>query len=303
VERKFQLHAIAGRDEEAVATIRLYERGTPERLLARVVAPSLVLWGSGNRALSTQTADAFVAALVRAPVASKVVYEGAGHMIHVERPTQTVADAAAFLHKYARGAGAPRDAMAAHWARAEGTWSGEAGYLDGALAPNVARYGALLQLRREGSALAQTEWKFYPPSPFARQMGTALAGAKLAESEGLALITASRGTPAADGALEFGAEAGTFVAAGSGSAVGTVGGADDTVRYRMLYTFPSPDRMVRATLGFAPDGTLKGISVFRYRRIDADALEAERRRLEKEFGVAAEIDRAAGTPVLRRLRR
>jgi pimeloyl-ACP methyl ester carboxylesterase len=315
VERKFQLHAIAGRDEEAVATIRLYERGTPERLLARVVAPSLVLWGSGNRALSTQTADAFVAALVRAPVASKVVYEGAGHMIHVERPTQTVADAAAFLDRYARGTGAPRDAMAAHWARAEGTWSGEAGYLDGALAPNVARYGALLQLRREGSALAQTEWKFYPASPLARQMAAALAGATLAESEGLALVTASRGTPAADGALDFGAEAGAFVAAGSGSAVGTVGtvgtvggegeavGEFEAVRYRMLYTFPSPDRMVRTTLGFASDGTLKGISVFRYRRIDAGALDAERRRLEQEFGVAAEIDRAAGTPVLRRLRR
>jgi pimeloyl-ACP methyl ester carboxylesterase len=303
VERKFQLHAIAGRDEEALATIRLYERGTPERLLARVVAPSLVLWGSGNRALSTQTADAFIAALVRAPVTRKIVYEGAGHMIHVERPAQTVADATVFLDRYARAEGAPRDAMAAHWARAEGTWSGEAGYLDGALAPNVARYGALLRLQRDGSALAQTEWKFYPASPLARQMTTALVGATLAESEGLALVTASRGTPAADGALDFGAEAGTFVAAGEGSAVGTVSGEGGVVRYRMLYTFPSPDRIVRTTLGFAPDGTLKGVSVFRYRRIDADALEAERRRLEREFGVAAEIDRTAATPVLRRLRR
>jgi pimeloyl-ACP methyl ester carboxylesterase len=302
VERKFQLHAIAGRDEEAVATIRLYERGTPERLLARVVAPSLVLWGSGNRALSTQTADAFVAALVRAPVVSKIVYEGAGHMIHVERPAQTVADAVAFLDRYARGEGVPRDAMAAHWARAEGTWSGEAGYLDGQLAPNVARYGALLRLQRDGIALAQTEWKFYPASPLARQMTTALVGATLAESEGLALVTASRGTPASDGALDFGAEAGAFIAAGEGSAVGTVSGEGGVVRYRMFYTFPSPDRMVRTTLGFAPDGTLKGVSVFRYRRIDGDALESARRRLEQEFGVTVEIDRTAAAPVLRRLR-
>jgi hypothetical protein len=272
-------------------------------MLSRVVAPSLVLWGSGNRALSTQTADAFVAALTRAPVARKIVYDGAGHMIHVELPERTAADAGAFLERYARGAGAPRDAMTAHWARAEGTWSGEAGYLDGGLAPNVARYGALLRLVREGGEIAQTEWKFYPPSPLARQMTTALAGAALADAEGLTLVTANRGAPAADGALDFGSDAGTFAPGGDGSAVGTVAGDAGAVRYRMFYTFPSPDRMVRTTLGFAPDGTLKGVSVFRYRRIAGDTLEAERRRLEREFAVAAELDRTGGAPVLRRLQR
>jgi pimeloyl-ACP methyl ester carboxylesterase len=302
VERKFQLHAIAGRPDEALKTITLYERGSPEQMLARVVAPSLVLWGSGNRALSTQTADAFVAALTRAPVARKIVYDGAGHMIHVELPARTAADAGAFLDRYARGAGAPRDAMAAHWARAEGTWTGEAGYLDGALAPNVARYGALLRLVREGGELAQTEWKFYPASPLARQMTAALAGKSLGESEGLTLVTANRGVPAADGALDFGSDAGTFAPAGDGSTAGTVAGDAGTVRYRMFYTFPSPDRMVRTTLGFAPDGTLKGVSVFRYRRIAGQAFEAERRRLEQEFAVAAELDRSGPAPVLRRTR-
>jgi pimeloyl-ACP methyl ester carboxylesterase len=300
IERKFQLHAIAGRPDEALATIRLYERGTPEAMLARVVAPSLVLWGSGNRALSTATADAFVAALTRAPVARKIVYDGAGHMIHVELPARTAADAGTFLDRHGRGVPAPRDAIAAHWARAEGTWVGEAGYLDGALEPNVARYGALLRLVRDGGDLAQTEWKFYPASPLARQVTTALAGVALAESEGLALVTASRGTPAAGGTLDFGAEAGTFASAGDGSAVGTVHGGGEAVRYRMLYTFPSADRMVRTTLGFAPDGTLEGVSVFRYRRIAAAEFDTERRRLEQEFGVAAEIDRTGTKPVLRR---
>jgi pimeloyl-ACP methyl ester carboxylesterase len=299
VERKFQLHAIVGREAEALTTIRQYERGTPERILAHVRAPSLVQWGSGNRALSTQTADAFAAALKNAAVVEKLVYPGAGHMIHVERPGQTAADAERFLDRYARAPAPPRDALAAHWVRAAGTWVGEAGYLDGELAPNVARYGALLQIGVDGGAVTQQEWKFYPASSLARQMVKALTGADLAAGDGLEFVSAARGVPGPNGSLDFGAEGGAFVAAGEGTAAGSVLATDGGVRYRFHYTFPAPDRMVRTTLGFAPDGALKGVSVFRYRRIAPDQLEPERRRMEREFGVATEIDRTGAQPVQR----
>ncbi len=302
VERKFQLHGIVGREQEAIATIRLYERGAPERVLAHVRAPSLVLWGSGNRALSTQTADAFADALANAPVVEKILYEGAGHMLHVERPERTVADAAAFLDRYARAPAPPRDAVAAHWAQAAGTWVADAGYLDGQLAPNVARYGALLRIAVDGRAVEQTEWKFYPSSTLAAQIARALAATTLADGDGLALVTALRGRPGPGDALDFGAGGGEFVAGGQGSAVGTVSsGAGGGVRYRMLYTYPAEGRMVRTTLGFAADGTLQGVSVFRYRRIDAADFDAERSRLESEYRVVAEIDRTGAQPVLRRV--
>jgi pimeloyl-ACP methyl ester carboxylesterase len=303
VERKFQLGAVVGRDAEALKTIRHYERGTPERILAHVRAPSLVQWGSGNRALSTQTADAFANALKNAAIVEKIVYPGAGHMIHVERPAETVADAERFLTRYARTAAPPATALAAHWAQAAGTWVGEAGYLDGALAPNVARYGALLQVAVDGSGVTQKEWKFYPASPLARQMVKALTGGELGAKEGLAFVSAARGAPGADGALDFGAEGGAFVPAGDATSAGTVTGPDGAVRYRFHYTFPTPDRMVRTTLGFASDGTLKGVSVFRYRRLPPDDLPAERRRLEREFGVATEIDRTGAQPVQRSVTR
>jgi pimeloyl-ACP methyl ester carboxylesterase len=55
------------------------------------------MWGAANQALSTQTADAFIAALRRAPVRERVLYPDGGHMLHVQRPGETASDALAFL--------------------------------------------------------------------------------------------------------------------------------------------------------------------------------------------------------------
>jgi hypothetical protein len=189
-----------------------------------------------------------------------------------------------------------------YWTRAAGAWVGEAGYLDGELSPNVKLYGAVLDVRVDRGALVQTEWKYYPASPLATQMTAAMSRETLAPGEGLEQIAALRGTPEATGAVDFGPEAGAFVPAGDATSVGTVAG-EGAVRYRHFYTFPSPDRMVRATFGFAPDGSLKGVSVFRFRRVPPDTLGAERARLRERFAVAVEIDRTHGAPVARRLRR
>lgn len=103
IERKLAFTNTAGRLEEAVAAARAYERGTPERVLAHVRAPSLVLWGGAGQALSAQTADAFVGALKRARVVEKVLYPDGGHIINLQRPEETVRDAKAFLDRQIGG--------------------------------------------------------------------------------------------------------------------------------------------------------------------------------------------------------
>lgn len=189
-----------------------------------------------------------------------------------------------------------------YWERAVGAWVGDAGYLDGELAPNVKLYGAVLDIRMERGELMQTEWKYYPASPLAAQMAAALARVTLAAGEGLEQISALRGVPAPDGAIDFGPEAGRFVPGGEGTAVGTVR-ADGAIRYRHFYTFPADGRMIRATFGFAPDGSLKGVSVFRFHRVAREALAAERARLRERFAVALEVDRTGAAPTSRRLGR
>ncbi len=107
VQRKLAFANILGRGEESVAGRTLYERGDPQRVLAHVRAPSLVQWGLANKALSPKTADAFVEALKNACVAERVMYPEAGHLVIVDKPAQTAADAMAFLDRFVATAKPP----------------------------------------------------------------------------------------------------------------------------------------------------------------------------------------------------
>lgn len=97
VDRKLAFRNQEGRGTEGTEMTRLYERGTPQRVLAHVKAPALVLWGGANPALSAETAEAFASAMTHACGVQKILYDGAGHWIHVERPTETSRDVGAFL--------------------------------------------------------------------------------------------------------------------------------------------------------------------------------------------------------------
>jgi len=99
VERKLAFTNMQGRLEESIAGRKLYERGDPLRVLSRVRAPALVLWGAGNKALDPKTADAFVAALKSACSVERIVYNDAGHLLIVDKAAQSAADAMAFLDK------------------------------------------------------------------------------------------------------------------------------------------------------------------------------------------------------------
>jgi pimeloyl-ACP methyl ester carboxylesterase len=89
VQRKTDFLNVAGRDREAAMMIALYERGNPAQVLAHVTAPTLVLWGGAERALSLSTADRFVAALTHAKEVRKVVVPGGDHFMHVELAKET----------------------------------------------------------------------------------------------------------------------------------------------------------------------------------------------------------------------
>jgi len=99
VQRKTDYSNIVGRDREAFVATGLYERGNPQRVLAHVRAPALVLWGGNSKGLSSETAQLFVDYMKNAKRTQKIVYEGGGHLIHIERPEQTVKDVKAFLDR------------------------------------------------------------------------------------------------------------------------------------------------------------------------------------------------------------
>jgi pimeloyl-ACP methyl ester carboxylesterase len=102
LDRKTDYANVVRRDYEAFLGTGQYERGNPERVLRHVRAPVLILWGGANNALSPETADAFRAALSRAKSVDKVVYEGGGHLMHIERPAETVRDARRFFERRVR---------------------------------------------------------------------------------------------------------------------------------------------------------------------------------------------------------
>ncbi len=99
VLRKTDYANQVGRDLEGFLGVQLYERGNPQRVLGRVRAPALVLWGGDSRGLSPETAQAFVDAMKNAKSTQKIIYDGGGHLIHIERPEQTANDAKTFLDR------------------------------------------------------------------------------------------------------------------------------------------------------------------------------------------------------------
>ncbi|MBU2879023.1 MULTISPECIES: alpha/beta fold hydrolase [Alteromonadaceae] len=97
VQRKLDFLNIQERDKTSIATFKLYEKGDPQRVLSHVKAPSLIMWGTANKALDTKTASAFIDALPNACLTKLVTFESGGHYINIERPIETVKVAQSFF--------------------------------------------------------------------------------------------------------------------------------------------------------------------------------------------------------------
>jgi pimeloyl-ACP methyl ester carboxylesterase len=78
----------------------------PVSELARIRAPTLILWGEKDAICTRADQDALMAGI---PHARLVVYRGGGHGLHWEEPARTAADVASFVQDHAANAlGAPR---------------------------------------------------------------------------------------------------------------------------------------------------------------------------------------------------
>jgi pimeloyl-ACP methyl ester carboxylesterase len=62
--------------------------------IARIKAPTLILWGSDDNLVPVETAHAFAA---RIPGAKTIVYRHTGHIPQEEVPDKSAADVRAFL--------------------------------------------------------------------------------------------------------------------------------------------------------------------------------------------------------------
>ena len=103
IQRKTDYWNVIGRDREGFIATQMYERGNPERVLARVRAPALVMWGGASRALSPETAQAFVDAMSSARSTEKIIFEGGGHFLHISMPEATGRAVKAFLDREISG--------------------------------------------------------------------------------------------------------------------------------------------------------------------------------------------------------
>lgn len=113
VQRKLDYLNIQGRGEESAIGRNTYERGNPQRVLAHVRAPALVMWGAGNRALDTRTADEFAAAMKNACSVQRVLVPDGGHLLIVDQAARSAAIALEFLDRAAAQRGCRSPALAA----------------------------------------------------------------------------------------------------------------------------------------------------------------------------------------------
>lgn len=109
IRRKTDYWNVIGRDREGFIAMQMYERGNPERVLARVRAPALVMWGGDSRALSPETAQAFVDAMKNAASTEKIIFGGGGHFLHISRPEATGRAVKAFLDREIRSLATHRE--------------------------------------------------------------------------------------------------------------------------------------------------------------------------------------------------
>ena len=77
--------------------MRAWERGDLTPDLARITAPTLIMWGEQNPQLPVEHVGQFSAALVNARRVEQRIYPGVGHVIPLEIPDQSAQDALSFL--------------------------------------------------------------------------------------------------------------------------------------------------------------------------------------------------------------
>lgn len=99
VQRFHDMFRHSGNRQAEMQRMASFDAGEPAQVLAKIAAPTLILWGKQNPQLPAELAAEFVTLLSNAPVVEKVIVDGAGHLLPVEKPAAT----AALLNKFRSG--------------------------------------------------------------------------------------------------------------------------------------------------------------------------------------------------------
>lgn len=94
-----RVHALMqgeGVGEALVQRLEVFTLPAPEDDLARIEAPTLILWGGEDGMVPVEHAARFEAAI---PDAELIVYDDLGHILHEEAPARTLEDVRAFLER------------------------------------------------------------------------------------------------------------------------------------------------------------------------------------------------------------
>lgn len=96
VDLAYDLNRRDGLEAESQLFLEGFRTGNPRAELARVTAPTLILWGEANTTVSPLEADVVEHWMTAAPTLVRK-YPGVGHYPYVETPDRVAADLAAFL--------------------------------------------------------------------------------------------------------------------------------------------------------------------------------------------------------------
>ena len=97
-ERFVAMFRRAGNRRAELARLRQFDSGEPAPVLARVRAPTLILWGADNPQLPAHLAEEFVARL-SGTHATPRIFPGAGHLLPLEQPARSAATVRQFLQE------------------------------------------------------------------------------------------------------------------------------------------------------------------------------------------------------------
>ena len=90
----------AGNRQAELARLRQFETDDPDPILAKITAPTLIMWGQENPQLPAALASEFERKLSAATTVERIMYPGTGHLLPLERPQRSVDDVFAFLQKH-----------------------------------------------------------------------------------------------------------------------------------------------------------------------------------------------------------
>ena len=82
--------------------LNAYKKEDPKDLLAKITAPTLIMWGEENPQLPVSSVEMFEERLVNVKRLKKIIYPQVGHIIPLENPKQSVMDFEDFLRRFRR---------------------------------------------------------------------------------------------------------------------------------------------------------------------------------------------------------